>query len=533
MRVLNKHKKATTKKMYAAISLLLITVVLISATTYAWIVMSSAPEVTGVDTLIGSNGNLEIALNVNDLTERNLNGLESLPIGLESFYERNPYWGNLIDLSDRRYGIQEIELKPAMLNMVDQAENLLNLDAPIQIAGYDADGRIVGMDTTDAMASYNYLDEQFTMVTNYGVRASGEQDDSAMLQTGTPNQPVGNAYAFCVDLLLRTNVSGANLLLQTDPIDRNNHDDGIPDEWYDDPSEDKKRGFGSKITVSNSKLRSAIRVAFTDTLTGEVYATASADSQGYLHLVDRPYIPKIKPLEQNKVTALTVWIYLDGNVVGNANVHSMNARELEINLQFATDVELRPSHGTTDKIYDKEGIAYYFESQAGGAYAYYLMDASGARAYEVAFEGTVDQANRSIVIDSLDSTPYETLQIPALLTDPGTGDVYTVSLKTDKPIRNKPSTVEIIPLDDVKVGLAGTDLSDFLGDAREHYRTMDLSGLDTSNVEDMGGMFSGCSSLTELDLSNFDTSNVTNMDSMFSGCSSLTELDVTGFAVAP
>ena len=56
-----------------------------------------------------------------------------------------------------------------------------------------------------------------------------------------------------------------------------------------------------------------------------------------------------------------------------------------------------------------------------------------------------------------------------------------------------------------------------------------LTGLDTSNVNSMGLMFSGCSSLTSLDLSNFNTSNVTNMRAMFYNCSSLTSLDLSNF----
>ena len=59
--------------------------------------------------------------------------------------------------------------------------------------------------------------------------------------------------------------------------------------------------------------------------------------------------------------------------------------------------------------------------------------------------------------------------------------------------------------------------------------TIELSGLDTSNVTNMKEMFEGCSKLTSLDLSSFDTSNVTDMGSMFSGCKKLTSLDVSGF----
>ncbi|MCR5455687.1 MAG: DUF285 domain-containing protein [Bacteroidales bacterium] len=58
---------------------------------------------------------------------------------------------------------------------------------------------------------------------------------------------------------------------------------------------------------------------------------------------------------------------------------------------------------------------------------------------------------------------------------------------------------------------------------------LDLSKLNTENVTDMGGMFSGCSSLTSLDLSSFNTGNVTNTNNMFIGCSSLTNLDLSNF----
>ncbi|EJU89697.1 BspA family leucine-rich repeat surface protein [Enterococcus faecalis] len=59
--------------------------------------------------------------------------------------------------------------------------------------------------------------------------------------------------------------------------------------------------------------------------------------------------------------------------------------------------------------------------------------------------------------------------------------------------------------------------------------SINLSGLDTSQVTDMTNMFSSCSKLTSLDLSSFNTSQVTSMEGMFSGCSSLSSLDVSNF----
>ena len=59
--------------------------------------------------------------------------------------------------------------------------------------------------------------------------------------------------------------------------------------------------------------------------------------------------------------------------------------------------------------------------------------------------------------------------------------------------------------------------------------SLDLSGLDASKVTDMSSMFCNCSSLKSLDLSPLDTSNAWNMSSMFYGCSSLASLDLSSF----
>ena len=59
---------------------------------------------------------------------------------------------------------------------------------------------------------------------------------------------------------------------------------------------------------------------------------------------------------------------------------------------------------------------------------------------------------------------------------------------------------------------------------------MDLADLDTSNVTNMSGMFSGCTNnLKELDLSSFDTSSATDMSSMFSNCKVLEDIDLSSF----
>lgn len=56
-----------------------------------------------------------------------------------------------------------------------------------------------------------------------------------------------------------------------------------------------------------------------------------------------------------------------------------------------------------------------------------------------------------------------------------------------------------------------------------------LTNLDTSEVTNMGGMFSGLGGLTSLDVSHFDTSNVISMSYMFAGCEGLKTIDVSNF----
>ena len=80
------------------------------------------------------------------------------------------------------------------------------------------------------------------------------------------------------------------------------------------------------------------------------------------------------------------------------------------------------------------------------------------------------------------------------------------------------------------IGTAERSLKKLLDAKKRAYRLFDgfkndstdgfIEYADTSNVTDMGEMFSRCSSLTTV--SAFDTSNVTNMAIMFNGCSSLT-----------
>ena len=70
----------------------------------------------------------------------------------------------------------------------------------------------------------------------------------------------------------------------------------------------------------------------------------------------------------------------------------------------------------------------------------------------------------------------------------------------------------------VKNGVRPHMLNEWFADF-DNMTTVDLSGLDTSQVTTMAGMFRGCETLQALDGSGFNTSRVTATSAMFSGCS--------------
>jgi surface protein len=59
--------------------------------------------------------------------------------------------------------------------------------------------------------------------------------------------------------------------------------------------------------------------------------------------------------------------------------------------------------------------------------------------------------------------------------------------------------------------------------------SLNLLNFDTSLVESMSDMFSGCSSLTSLNLSNFIISNIIFIGNMFSDCVNLEYINIISF----
>ena len=387
VRKLRVSKRLVGKKLYAAVALLLVASLLVFTATYAWLTLSLAPEATDITTTIGANGNLEIALATTDhLASLEANNMYDDDSNFEYTtgvpVHDNVLWGNLIDLTAVDYGLHVLNMRPAVLNVIDGTVAHM----PISVSAYGADGRLTSLNfspdsidlktvgfagvydkdvadyiagnvsmSIDDLKSGNYnkqeLVDSVLEDAEYGVRIAGPLEYSASLDQGGDDANINllvDGYCFGIDLLFRTNAPTGNLMLQTEGVQR-----------MESELEDEYVGNGSFITISNEKLSAAMKVVFANTLTGEVYALAQADSDGKLWITARAdengtLVPTenddaamIKPLTQNQVSAVTAWVYIDGSLVDNSSASTKDAMEMLVNLQFSTDAVLNPAY--TDK----------------------------------------------------------------------------------------------------------------------------------------------------------------------------------------
>ena len=153
-------------KLMAAVSMLLVSSIMLVSTTYAWFTLSTAPEVKGITTNVGANGNLEMMLLNADSyasTDENL-GVES-NIGdsssVQAVTTANETWGNLVDLSDASYGLGNIVLTPAKLNLTGYttSENVTTAGTKVASStllapSYGNDGRVIDVSTATYTGQY-------------------------------------------------------------------------------------------------------------------------------------------------------------------------------------------------------------------------------------------------------------------------------------------------------------------------------------------------------------------------------------------
>ena len=172
-----KREKDIKSKLLAAIAMLLVSSIMMVSTTYAWFTLSTAPEVTGITTAVGANGNLEIALLPTDGALNSITTAVGDSMKVQIPFLANVTWGNLVDLSDNtNYGTDKFVLNPSKLGVDVADENgnptKLNTSYFLQFPQYGSDGRITNLSQNTVTSVYNQTNG-FVPNELYGVRALG------------------------------------------------------------------------------------------------------------------------------------------------------------------------------------------------------------------------------------------------------------------------------------------------------------------------------------------------------------------------
>lgn len=347
-------------KMMAAVAMLLVSLILMISTTYAWFTLSTAPEVKNITTTVAGNGSLEIALMPEDgLLGSIKNGFSStVGGGTVDVVEANKTWGNLVTLSDPSYGLASINLNPAAMNLTD---GKFDPTKPLTVPVFGSDGRIEKTSAEDIELHSLDAKSQTFIGTDKGVRAIAEIVDGK--QSGT--------YGYVIDLAFRLNTAkedgtAGKLLLQTAATQR----------IYTDAANTETLGGGSYMeftTISKDlatervqKLMEAIRITFvqdygvnngtpvilgnakldTTTMTGNkapiyLYNDKNEKLEGDAAVL-------LAEMQKNAAKQISAVVWLDGSQITNADVAATELQSMvgTMNLQFATDVSLNPAVNT-------------------------------------------------------------------------------------------------------------------------------------------------------------------------------------------
>ena len=184
------------RKLYSALSMLLVSGIMMVTSSYAWFVMSTAPEVKGIQTQVGANGALEIALldkdSWTDLSRLDMGDIDENATTEQNAVTANLTWGNLVNLESATYGLSNIILQPSRLNVksntTGEGENAVtnytvNGGTLLKTPVYGEDGRVKKLEEKAVASIYKAEDKAFNE-TGYGVRAIGTAANMSTFQLG-------------------------------------------------------------------------------------------------------------------------------------------------------------------------------------------------------------------------------------------------------------------------------------------------------------------------------------------------------------
>lgn len=223
--------------------------------------------------------------------------------------EKNQWLSNKLSLSGKYYGVDCISLLPSALNTIDQ-ENMIDRDAFLKIPTYGSDGRLNGLVplTTSGSYVYNRKGSEFCVNDNYGLRVLGTAQ----------NGYINDIYGFLVDISFDTS-------LDSIPLELGDSYMIIECEHVDE------------IAAIEGYIK-AIRIAIVDSPNGYIYKYARLD-MSQIEKTDKGYIAKIQvtdadnnPIDDGYIMDLhnyitpnvSVFVYVDGNVINNQDVMAAN-----------------------------------------------------------------------------------------------------------------------------------------------------------------------------------------------------------------
>ena len=194
-----------------------------------------------------------------------------------------------------------------------------------------------------------------------------------------------------------------------------------------------------------------------------------------------------------------------------------------------TDMALTGSHNVfkdCTSLVGGKGTAYdaahvdadYAHIDGGLSYPGYFTDKNAILRPYACY--TVDNATLTFYYDDLSNSR------PGTTYDLNTGNDTPAWSDSNDPIVEQVTNVVFDPS---FADARPTSTSAWFRDMENLRSITGLSYLNTSEVTNMGEMFSGCITLASIDMSHFNTSKVTNMQNMFTACYGLTSLDLSSF----
>ena len=176
------------RKVFIVLMLVITSGIMTVAATYAWFILSTAPEVTGVTATVGANGSLEIAL-LNNETGVDLGKITAAvgdSVSVAGIVRSNQTWGNVVDLSDTSYGLGTIILNPSVIHTTDADGRTLDTTAMLSVPKNGTDGRIKSVEANTIAAVYN--DGAFVADNaGFGVKAIGSYGSIGSNRSGILN----------------------------------------------------------------------------------------------------------------------------------------------------------------------------------------------------------------------------------------------------------------------------------------------------------------------------------------------------------